>query len=117
MRLIDADALKEKIEQYQIQWNRNCESDIAHWDSCETILSIINNAPTVEQTIITEFKGCDNCELERPTGEWIVGSEYDCFSHIEKTYTCPFCNHRYYTKYPFCTCGAKMQNGGATDEP
>ena len=100
MRLIDAEALKK----------HKVYSEERH----EYVVPVYNidNAPTVEQTIITEFKGCDNCELERPQGEWIVGSEYNCFSHIEKTYTCPFCNHKFYTKYPFCTCGADMRKGG-----
>ena len=48
---------------------------------------------------------------ERPQGEWIVNTGFDNFrdTHIVTTYTCPFCNHRYYTKYPFCTCGADMK--------
>lgn len=46
--LISREALKKAIEQYQIQWNKNCETDIAKWDSCESILAIINHAPTVD---------------------------------------------------------------------
>lgn len=53
--LISREALKKAIEQYQIQWNKNCETDIAKWDSCESILAIINHAPTV--------KPCENCDL------------------------------------------------------
>ena len=43
VRLIDANALKKAIEQYQIQWNRNREYDVAQWDCCESILAIIDD--------------------------------------------------------------------------
>jgi hypothetical protein len=47
VRLIDANALEKAIEQYQVQWNRNREYDIAQWDCCESILAIVDNAPTL----------------------------------------------------------------------
>ena len=45
--LISRKALKKAIEQYQIQWNKNCDIDIAKWNCCGTILAIIDNAPIV----------------------------------------------------------------------
>ena len=53
MRLIDADALKEKYSDY---WDR----EIEHPKYQDTFGSIIDNEPTVE---------------ERPQGEWILCSE------------------------------------------
>jgi hypothetical protein len=44
---ISRSALKKEIEQYQIQWNKNCDIDIAKWNCCGTILAIIDNAPAV----------------------------------------------------------------------
>ena len=78
--LISREALKKAIEQYQIQWNKNCETDIAHWDSCEHILAIIDNAPTVElekakeSEIIKAYTkgfdtGVETVKNERPQGE------------------------------------------------
>lgn len=49
------------------------------------IIEEIDNAPTVETPTIYEFKGCDNCELERPKGEWI---DYSNEGYVE----CPFCH-------------------------
>lgn len=113
MRLINADALKEEIEQYQIQWNRNCESDIAHWNSCETILSIINNIPTVEPTFkpianitIDEEKMKEYVEqakaeilaeykIERPHGTWQVEmTGYQGQQITSITYKCSECGRR-----------------------
>lgn len=70
MRLIDADSLKKVIEQYQIQWNKNCETDIAHWDSCECILAILDNAPTIVVTTKLQFKerNNENGKLQRRKG-------------------------------------------------
>lgn len=65
---ISREALKKDIERYQIQWNKNCETDIAKWDCCESILAIIDTAPTVE--IATKLQ--PNCNNLQPTqGEWI----------------------------------------------
>lgn len=53
---ISRSALKKAIEQYQIQWNKNNETDIAQWDCCECILAIIDNAPAVEPQMPREYR-------------------------------------------------------------
>ena len=74
----------------------------------ENVIKQIQNAPTVEPLKIYEFKGCDNCELERPQGEWIY-NQYD-------DWHCSECRHIEiggYNQKPsanFCpNCGAKMK--------
>ena len=51
----------------------------------------------------------DMSSEERQKGKWIIGETYDCHSDIIKTYTCPFCGVKEYSKYPFCHCGADMR--------
>lgn len=93
-RLINADALKKAIEQYQIQWNRNREYDVAQWDCCESILAIIDDTPAVE----------------RPTGDWY----YSC----QKGWHCSICQQIVKdmptvmgkANFDYCPhCGAKME--------
>lgn len=67
-------------------------------DNCR---ELIENAPTVEPLKIYEFKGCDNCELERPKGTWRV---------YEGVITCEKCGEETEEKTPFCAwCGADMR--------
>lgn len=113
--LISREALKEEVRKRVI--GNNLDVFVA-----KNIMCLIDNAPTVEQTIITEFKGCDNCELERPTGEWIFIDilEDDNFPMDKgsKIYECSVCGRRIWTFcedltdfYPFCHCGADMRKG------
>ena len=132
--LISREDLKKAIEQYQIQWNKNCETDIAHWDSCECILAIIDNAPTVEldECVIQEVlnKRCMTVVAneylialhdKRPHGTWQefkYGLFYcsKCFesvgSYIERI-------ERLYQKQElgnYCPCcGADMRLMGAAE--
>ena len=57
-----------------------------------------------ERPTIYEFKGCDNCELERPQGEWKLHG---------MIYYCSVCGHDYEQGgNNFCgNCGAKMKQG------
>lgn len=99
MRLIDADALKERLLVLRGNiTNVQCISDI--FDIC---LTEVSNAQTIPQTIVTEFKGCDNCELERPRGEWNYIQSDMCI--------CPFCGAYPHKDYKnFCpNCGADMR--------
>lgn len=90
MRMIDADELKKQFS-----------TDEPY--GAGEISIIIDNAPTIPQTIITEFKGCDNCELERPKGKWVKSKD---------GYTrCDQCGSRGSAiKARFCHhCGADMR--------
>jgi hypothetical protein len=100
VRLIDANALEKAIEQYQVQWNRNREYDIAQWDCCESILAIIDNAPTLPNP-------CGNpCNFKRPTGEWIMNKT----SSRGRNYTCTHCKRISRNKSEYCPkCGARME--------
>ena len=96
IRLIDANALLKSLK----SGCENCSDANTNW--CEHCCKIndfedlIDNAPTITQTIITEFKGCDNCELERPKGEW----KYAYYPNINKEiYYCSNCNVAFPIKY------------------
>lgn len=105
MRLIDADALKEKLQENHDfiinAWKENGVAPIyisvpdkSRLDEIINSIAEVVNAPTIE---------------ERPKGKWVIGETYDCHSDIIKTYTCPFCGIKEYSKYPFCHCGADMR--------
>ena len=123
MRIIDADKLPV-IRTFALVNDEKTEGGFAFAPIYCVMKGDLDNAPTVEQTIITEFKGCDNCELERPQGEWTQEDHTDEMLNIWHCSNCKedFCSevggHPKEWNYNFCpNCGAKMQNGGATDEP
>ena len=83
MRLIDADAFKDILIDNALRGNGKLE-----------LISIIDNAPTVE---------------ERQKGEWIVNVHG---SLTEPPYFCSKCNGANNWKAPFCEyCGADMRGG------
>lgn len=92
MRLIDADYLKELINDFP-EWNKFNKN---------RALKMISNAPTI------------NSNESRKSGEWI--STPNEFGNVDLV--CSECNEHYYPSftrpiYPFCPwCGAYM-NGGA----
>lgn len=115
IRLIDANALKEEIDKIQYTREFCVEHQIDYSISMQMVGLVIDNAPTVPQTIITEFKGCDNCELERPLGEWIDEGQY-AEGHSEHAYTCKKCGYQIIElpsmifENRFCkNCGAEMR--------
>ena len=123
MRIIDADKLPV-IRTFALVNDEKTEGGFAFAPIYCVMKGDLDNAPTVEQTIITEFKGCDNCELERPQGKWLSLTPPDMRTDTNDYFkACDKCNHaaRFISAdlpYKFCpNCGAKMQNGGATDEP
>ena len=63
-RLIDANELQSVIG--------SLVTEKHGYVSLRDIKNAIDNALTIPQAVITEFKGCDNCELERPKGAWIT---------------------------------------------
>lgn len=97
-RLIDADALKEYIKFMNLKLEDN--------ESIYTICKYIDNAPTIEPTTVYEFKGCDNCELDRPKGKWIVHNDYN----ESIRYGCNLCGNLTNVNNRFCpNCGAQME--------
>lgn len=121
MRLIDADALKEKLT--ELKQNKLTPS----WS---VALNLIDNAPTVEdhsRELVQKslelgrnvgfFEG--KTESKRPQGEWIITSEdTEGIHHI----ACPFCKYEKGSDFkpyirvtfdklpPFCEkCGADMR--------
>lgn len=99
MRLIDADALIEFIEnRYNITWKNDYEGGIK--DACTDILEKISKMPTIEP--------------QRKKGKWIRITQ----GSIPEIYICPFCNRTLkdtgidslvHIRYPFCHCGADMR--------
>ena len=118
MRLIDAEELKEDLTKWFPQFTLE---GIEPKTLFAQIMRDIDNAPTVETPTIYEFKGCDNCELDRPKGEWVVTAEDNDGVH---RICCPFCSYEKgsnnidpiivtFTNFPkFCeNCGADMRGG------
>ena len=72
MRAIDADALKEIIENsYEVTWNHDYNGGFK--DACVSILDEIDSAPTIEPIIIR----CKNCK------HWREG---DAYSYCQKLF-------------------------------
>ena len=100
VRAIDANRFKENILSGLYVFCQENKEDIAR---------AIDDEPTIEIPSIYEFKGCDNCELERPNGKWLHDDLYlDC--------RCSLCNSYALERgdYPelsaYCpACGAKMK--------
>lgn len=97
MRIIDADELRPDV---RLKDGTLCFSK-----------SRIANAPTIEPTTVYEFKGCDNCELDRPKGKWIeyeddglYAGECSCCKWKAVLYESDVLNMN------FCpNCGARME--------
>lgn len=108
MRLGDLDALKEAINS---EIEQATEVGIAvDTDYLWSLLNYaIDNAPTIETPTIYEFKGCDNCELERPQGEWIDTG--DMQEYWAEEYQCSICEAKDHWHNYCPNCGAKMKGG------
>ena len=95
VRLIDANALKEAIENIELSLTNK-----------RTIQNIIDNAPTVELTDLCKgcqyLKDCETCDKnERPKGD---KDEYNCFhckyaSKPAYEEPCNKCKHSYDNKF------------------
>lgn len=111
MRLVDADKLKEALSSKDlITWTYEYGDAIP----VDWLMSTIDNAPTIEN--ITIFRGCDNCELERPKGEWIVEHLPKNINNLNDCYECASCSecgfhYDYMYRYSnYCpNCGADMR--------
>ena len=106
MRLIDADALKERYENHRKLYCKNriefkllSEKDKARVDELDNCIADILNAPTIEP--------------ERKKGKWILVEE----SIKIAAYKCSECGRSVWTDrgydvmkdYPYCHCGAEMR--------
>lgn len=94
MRTIDADALQEVFR-------KKCPTVCAccsYYKPKTVSCGLIDNAPTIKPTTVYEFKGCDNCELERPKGKWINRCCTECGTftslNIFNVKYCPECGAR-----------------------
>ena len=107
MRLIDADALIEVIEKMASnEWNIQVGSS----KGLEDAIDVINDTPTVKPMQVTVFKGCEDCEFDRPHGKWM--EKYWEEAYQESYHTCSICKKEMRTtQYDnFCpNCGAKMK--------
>jgi hypothetical protein len=111
MRLIDADALKEKFKE-RSYWTYTHEYGDAipiGW-----IMSGIDNAPTVEPDM--DFakecyaNGYEDGKNERPQGEWINTRPPEMSDNI----VCSLCGYDSIASFNYCpNCGADMRKGGA----
>ena len=126
-RLIDADKLPV-IRTFALVNDEKTEGSFAFAPIYCVIKGDLGNAPTVT---IAEWKAempsyIKEAMLDalRPNGEWTQEDHTDEMLNIWHCSNCKedFCSevggHPKEWNYNFCpNCGAKMQNGGATDEP
>lgn len=103
MRIIDADELRPDV---RLKDGTLCFSK-----------SRIANAPTIEPTTVYEFKGCDNCELDRPKGKWLKSSNMSKRSYQRLCSNCKhivyFCGDGNYPNCPYCLADMKgEENNG-----
>ena len=108
MRVIDADKLLGLfIESGQKHGSEHgCKLGENWLLDYNDIKAVIDNAPTVKPTTVYEFKGCDNCELERLKGKWEVVST----SEGTHFYGCSECQFAGDISDRFCRrCGADMR--------
>lgn len=103
MRLIDADALKDSIK-------KNCGVYFDGTYNNRRICSLIDNAPTVHDTVNLYLNGEIIIQQTRSQGKWIEQG------YLE--YKCSVCGRHisledHWTNitkdYPFCHCGADMR--------
>ena len=100
MRLIDADVLKEVIEE---------KVTYIDGDSVYKIIDLIDNAPTVEPIERIGSICEENCGY-RPQGEWIFHKDFN----ESCRYGCNQCGNLNNIQSNFCpNCGARMVKGGA----
>ena len=133
MRLIDADALKEKLDELDVYID--CDKNLTTWILSDEVYNTIDNAPSVEgpkyilkvKNLTAEDKKrfqeewnksaggllaiSDNYEIvpiERPQGEWKIGGRTTHY------YYCSICGKDGDFQDNFCrSCGADMRKGGA----
>ncbi len=99
MRLIDADALKSKLQARHD--NGNDDFDKGYNIGLGTAIDLIDCAPTIE----TEQK-------ERPQGEWICTFHSTFPQYEPDEYRCSICNCVGNKRDKFCNvCGAQMKGG------
>ena len=137
MRLIDADALMNKVKaHHDIYANATLITDVARRDMLQTIIADIINAPTIEpsgdvvsrEDVINAI--CSKCSTETrmdcalnkdfcferkkvetlPSADRPKGEWIDNDTFIHKAFDCSKCGHITSIKTPFCSnCGAEMR--------
>lgn len=105
MRLIDADALTDKITGLYTEEEGATEGDKV----INNVIDIIDEAPTLTNIdVIKEFPSIVNS----PRGVWEIVDDDDGLKLCE----CSICGRREeiinFKNYPFCHCGAQMSPGG-----
>lgn len=101
-RLIDANALRKRIEEWIQEEESNYYRDIENATTCyvlDDVLDYIDTAPTID--VVEDAPTA----LER-TARWIV--QDDTFTRFE----CSRCHTKnHHTRWDYCpSCGAKMEN-------
>ena len=112
--LISRSELRKKVNSFfDSQYEGLVSSDLIKY--AEAVDDFIDNAPTIEPTTVYEFKGCDNCELDRPKGKWIEESvPVALVGAGNGQYRCSNCGHgdiqAKTQEVPYCWwCGARME--------
>lgn len=101
MRLIDADALIERINEEKKEF-----VNIWYKAGICIVEEYINDAPTVEEI--------SKVTSERTRGKWILPN--DCVARYLDEWSCSNCNHLISHRHNFCpNCGADMR-GDANDK-
>lgn len=101
MRLIDADALIEKLEAWKKEAERRAV--IINYTFASAIIAQVNAEPTIE---------------ERKTGKWIYDYDKNEALFFQQGWKCSDCGRRQtYGESEFCmNCGAKMEHSDGYEE-
>ena len=117
MRLIDADALKEKLD--ELERYIDCDENLTTWIQSDEVYKAVDNAQTVElnesviqkvlnprcMTVITN-EYLIELQNKRPQGEWKIGGRTTHYHY------CSICGKDGDLQDNFCrNCGARMKGG------
>ena len=102
MRLIDADALGEKVVPYTLE--RGCVIG-RHSGIADAVLKLIDDAPTIDAEPVRH-------------GRWeaVTESVWNLQTPVLQGWRCSLCGRYEPQKEPYCHCGAKMDGGADNAE-
>ena len=109
MRLIDADALNEKLEALMQRYAAQGRMEVA--DDYNFVITVLSTAPTIEAAPVKH-------------GRWENTTEFFPWQEDDglRRYHCSVCGkrvtvsreHKITDIFPYCNCGAKMDEEGET---
>lgn len=113
-RLIDADALKEKLD--ELEPYIDCDENSTTWILSDEVYNAVDNAPTVELTEAEVQETLSKRCMTAVANEYLIslhgnGPKSEWVDNHNGTFTCITCGTKH-SKSNFCpNCGAYMKDG------